>query len=153
MRSPAPSEQPSDPTDDGAETLRFDPRSPVPAYVQIVDGLRRHLVAGRFSAGERLPPVRHLARDLGIHHNTVAEAYRRLATEGWVRLVRGRGATVVERPVPDAAEAELIALEAKLDGWLAEALAAGARADWLARLLARRVADLEIEDSSNEERK
>jgi DNA-binding transcriptional regulator YhcF (GntR family) len=36
--------------------------------------------------------------DLGVHHNTVAGAYRQLAEEGWLELRRGRGATVIERP-------------------------------------------------------
>jgi DNA-binding transcriptional regulator YhcF (GntR family) len=38
--------------------------------------------------------------DLGVHHNTVAGAYRQLAEEGWLELRRGRGATVIERPAP-----------------------------------------------------
>lgn len=137
-------------TEPEAETLVFDPHSSVPAYVQIVDGLRRHLVTGRFAAGERLPPVRHLARDLGIHHNTVAEAYRRLASEGWLRLVRGRGATVLQRPMPKAADADLVALEGRLDGWLAEALAAGAPKDWLIERLAARVARLDVKPENEE---
>ena len=41
-----------------------------------------------------------LAVDLGVHHNTVAEAYRVLAEEGWLDLRRGRGAVVVERQGP-----------------------------------------------------
>jgi DNA-binding transcriptional regulator YhcF (GntR family) len=38
--------------------------------------------------------------DLGVHHNTVAGAYRQLAGEGWLELRRGRGATVIERAMP-----------------------------------------------------
>jgi DNA-binding transcriptional MocR family regulator len=33
--------------------------------------------------GQQLPTVRELATDMGVHHNTVAEAYRLLALEGW----------------------------------------------------------------------
>jgi DNA-binding transcriptional regulator YhcF (GntR family) len=47
-----------------------------------------------------LPTVRKLGLDLGVHHNTVAEAYRVLGREGWLDLRRGRGATVVARPRP-----------------------------------------------------
>lgn len=54
------------------------------------------------------PPLRQLALDLGVHHNTVALAYRELAAEGWLELRRGRGALVVERrdrrPSPGARE-------------------------------------------------
>jgi len=35
-----------------------------------------------------------------VHFNTVAEAYRDLAAEGWLDLRHGRGAVVVARPVP-----------------------------------------------------
>jgi pilus assembly protein CpaF len=37
------------------------------------------------------------AVDLIVHHNTVALAYRELASEGWLELRRGRGAVVLER--------------------------------------------------------
>lgn len=68
-----------------------------PVYEQIVSGLRALLVSGAFESGERLPTVRQLAIDLGVHHNTVAEAYRMLAEEGWVDLRRRRGAVVLDR--------------------------------------------------------
>jgi GntR family transcriptional regulator len=77
--------------------LRIDLGSDRPAYEQIVSGLRALLVAGEFAPGDRLPPVRQLAIDLGVHHNTVAEAYRVLADEGWLDLNRGRGAIIRER--------------------------------------------------------
>ncbi len=38
--------------------------------------------------------------ELGVHFNTVAEAYRQLAAEGWLDLKHGRGAVVVPRTVP-----------------------------------------------------
>ena len=47
--------------------------------------------------GDALPPVRRLALDLGIHFNTVAEAYRALAQEGFLEIVHGHGARVVDR--------------------------------------------------------
>ena len=80
--------------------LRIDLTSEVPVYRQIVDSLRRSLVEGRLQAGEQLPPVRQLAEDLGIHFNTVAEAYRTLAEEGWLDLKRRRGAVVLGRSLP-----------------------------------------------------
>ena len=77
--------------------LRINLSAAVPAYQQIADGLRALLVAGEFEPGDQLPTVRQLAMDLGVHHNTVAEAYRRLAGEGWLDLKRRRGAIVVAR--------------------------------------------------------
>jgi GntR family transcriptional regulator len=83
--------------------LRIDLASRTPAYEQIVRGLRALLVAGQFKPGASLPTVRDLAMDLGVHHNTVAEAYRLLADEGWLDLKRGRGARVLVRPASKAA--------------------------------------------------
>lgn len=39
--------------------------------------------------------------ELGVHFNTVAEAYRQLAGEKWLDLKHGRGAVVLARVVPD----------------------------------------------------
>ena len=80
--------------------LRIDLDLPVPAYRQIADGLRALIVEGGLAAGDRLPTVRDLAIDLSVHHNTVAEAYRILAAEGWLELGRRRGAMVIDRPRP-----------------------------------------------------
>lgn len=86
--------------------LIIDLNSPVPAYRQITDGLRTALYGGALKPGDALPPVRQLAVDLGVHFNTVAEAYRQLAAEGWLDLRRGRGAVILERGTPSAPEPE-----------------------------------------------
>lgn len=81
--------------------LRIDLASRIPVYEQIVSAIRAELVAGRYRVGDRLPTVRTLAIDLGVHHNTVAQAYRELAAEGWLDLRRHRGATVLDRELPN----------------------------------------------------
>ena len=80
--------------------VSLDLESPTPAYRQIANDLRRHLVEERLKPGDLLPPVRQLALDLGVHFNTVALAYRLLADEGWLELKRRRGATVIARNAP-----------------------------------------------------
>jgi GntR family transcriptional regulator len=80
--------------------LRIEMRPDTPAYRQIVDALRAKLVSGELEAGDLLPPVRQLAVDLGVHFNTVAEAYRVLADEGWLDLKRRRGALILSRKTP-----------------------------------------------------
>ncbi len=87
--------------------LRIDPLSPAPLVRQIVDQLRVLLVEGSLKPGTALPPVRTLATDLAIHFNTVAEAYRQLALEGWIDLRHGRGALVIERESPAASRSEI----------------------------------------------
>lgn len=88
--------------------LRIDLAASIPVYEQIANGLRAELVSGGLAPGDKMPTVRALAIDLGVHHNTVAEAYRQLASEGWLEIRRHHGAVVCERHRPraraDAAE-------------------------------------------------
>jgi GntR family transcriptional regulator len=86
--------------------LRIDLKSNIPVYRQIVDGLRILLVNGELNTGDQLPPVRRLALDLGVHFNTVAEAYRTLAEEGWLEIERRSGARVAARSSPSPANPE-----------------------------------------------
>ena len=81
-------------------TIRVDLDSPVPAYKQIVDAVRVLLVNGELVPGTKLPSLRRLALELGVHFNTVSEAYRILAEEGWLDLRHGSGATVRARSAP-----------------------------------------------------
>ncbi len=80
--------------------LVIDPASTIPVYRQVVDNLRSLLVEGVLRPGDALPTVRELGMELGVHFNTVAEAYRLLAAEGWLDLRRRRGAVVTERTAP-----------------------------------------------------
>ena len=84
----------------GYPRIRIDLDSVIPATRQIADGLRVQLVEGALSPGAELPSVRRAAMELGVHFNTVAEAYRVLAGEGWLDLRHGRGARVVDREPP-----------------------------------------------------
>lgn len=109
-------------------TVRINLDAATPAYRQIVDALRAAMVEGRLQAGTRLPTVRQLAVDLALHHNTVAQAYRELAEEGWLDLRRKRGATVLRRtanpsPSPEAQQQF---------GWRIRELVAKAQADGMA---------------------
>lgn len=64
----------------------------------LFEQLRRRIVDlvadGSLAAGQRLPPVRSLAVDLGLAPHTVARAYRELE-EAKVVVTRGRAGTVV----------------------------------------------------------
>ena len=111
--------------DQNAPILKIDLASPEAAYEQITNGLRTLLVGGEFRPGDQLPTVRQLAIDLGVHHNTVAEAYRILAEEGWLDLKRGRGATVVERLRPEATPEALARFTRRLQELAARAIAEG----------------------------
>ena len=78
----------------GALRVSLNLESSVPAYRQIANDLRRHLVEERLKPGDLLPPIRQLAVDLGVHFNTVALAYRMLADEGWLSELRSSAARI-----------------------------------------------------------
>jgi len=105
--------------------ITIDLASDVPAYRQIASALRALLVAGELAPGTTLPTMRDLAVDLGVHHNTVAEAYRSLAEEGWLELRRKVGARVLARPRPRARRGERETFGRRLRELVAEARAAG----------------------------
>jgi DNA-binding transcriptional regulator YhcF (GntR family) len=105
--------------------LRIDLGSETPAYEQIASGIRAQLVSSQLQPGDPLPTVRGLAMDLGVHHNTVAEAYRLLAEEGWLDLRRGRGATVRDRPSPKPAPGAKARFAKRFEELAAKAIAEG----------------------------
>ena len=123
--------------------LRIDLKSTTPVYEQIANGLRAELVAGRFGPGEKLPTVRRLAIDLGVHHNTVAEAYRQLANEGWLELKRHHGATVRERRLPRAGPEAKERFARPLRELVARALGEGLSPNTVAREMMKSARKLE----------
>jgi GntR family transcriptional regulator len=94
--------------------------SPVAVYRQIIAQIRLHLNAGALLPGDALPSVRSLATELGVHFNTIAEAYRQLAQEGWIDLSHGRRAVVVSSGSPRLLPAEEAILRQRLRHLLAE---------------------------------
>ena len=74
--------------------LTVDPGLPEPPYEQIKTQIVAARASGAFPAGHRLPPVRHLAVELGLAPNTVARAYRELEADGII-ATRGRAGSFV----------------------------------------------------------
>ncbi len=106
--------------------IQVDTSSGTPAYRQIVDQFRLHLNSGALPTGQQLPSIRSLAAQLGVHFNTIAEAYRELAQEGWIDLAHGRRATVLARSsVTTIVPAEANILRRRLRHLLAEMLLKG----------------------------
>ena len=58
--------------------------------------LRGLIASGQLGAGERLPPVRQTASDLGVAPGTVARAYKLLEGEGLVVSRTAAGTRVAE---------------------------------------------------------
>jgi len=60
-------------------------------YEQIYGYIRRNIMDGRLSVGERLPSTRLLASGLQVSRSTVESAYGQLVSEGYLQAKRGSG--------------------------------------------------------------
>ncbi|MHB8301653.1 MAG: GntR family transcriptional regulator [Acidobacteriaceae bacterium] len=107
---------------------------PTPVYRQIVDQVRTLCVEGALKPGSSLPSVRQLAASLGVHFNTVAEAYRALAEEGWLDVRQGRSVQIVERSEPrQPTRAASTQHSSRLRHLVAELRATGFSPEWIRR--------------------
>lgn len=70
--------------------------SSIPLYEQIKEAIKKDIVTGSLKAGEKLPSVRSLARDLKISILTVKKAYDELVDEGFIETRQGLGSFVLE---------------------------------------------------------
>jgi DNA-binding transcriptional MocR family regulator len=68
---------------------------------QLVDRFVAGIERGELDPGEKLPPTRQLATEVGVNHLTAARVYRRLAELGYVTARVGRG-TFVRSLAPSA---------------------------------------------------
>ena len=111
--------------------MKIDPRSHVPIYLQIADGVRAAVAAGLYRPGEALPSLRALAVDVQVNPNTVQRAYDALEREGLVYSQRGKGLFVAEQGTASAQTHTQRALRRALDEGVRAARAAGMSAEQL----------------------
>jgi GntR family transcriptional regulator len=111
----------------GQFSLRVDPASGEPLFAQIVAAVKQAVATGRLGAGDRLPSVRELARELVINPNTIAKAYQALDAEGVTLSRHGAGTFVAERRVVLAADEQRRRLRDGLATLLTEAVHLGLR--------------------------
>src|SRR5579863_3383795 len=78
--------------------LELDREDSSKVFEQVAAAIRRAIAEGEASPGERLPPARDLAAELGVNSNTVLRALRLLRDEGLLEFRRGRGVTVAGTP-------------------------------------------------------
>lgn len=63
----------------------------LPQYVQVSEGLIREISTGRLLPGDRLPPERKLATDLGIAVGTLRKALADMTEKGFLERKQGSG--------------------------------------------------------------
>lgn len=76
--------------------LQLDSNKKVPLYEQLFRELRERILAGEYGTDYRLKPIRILAQELSVSHNTINRAYQQLLAEGYIRATQGSGFYVEE---------------------------------------------------------
>jgi len=95
--------------------IRISSSSGIPITRQIADQIRSHSASGALTAGDRLPSVRQLARDLAVNPNTILHVYERLTAEGLLERRQGDGTYVAENLSPARAKAQRELLIGEMD--------------------------------------
>ncbi len=65
-----------------------------PIYEQISSQIKNNIMNGSLQAGEMLPSMRALAKDLHLSVITVQRAYEDLTRDGFIETVSGKGSFV-----------------------------------------------------------
>lgn len=86
-----------------------------PIYEQITDQVKEQIMAGALAAGDALPSMRLLAKELRISVITTKRAYDELEADGFLYTVAGKGCFVAEKNLDLIREQKLKELEDHLD--------------------------------------
>jgi GntR family transcriptional regulator len=116
--------------------INVDLASSVPAYQQVIQALKIEILSGRLKDGDRLIPIRELAKILKLNPNTVAKAYYTLEDEGFVESRQGSG-NWVKRRAPDLDGLRRSMLEGEAKAFLEKAFSVGATIEDVRRTIER----------------
>ena len=99
----------------------INPTNGLAIFDQIVRQVKFAVANGTLPAGELVPSVRELAKELAVNPNTVVRAYRDLTTEGILEPVRGTGLAVTADAVSHCEKERLGLLRERIRHVLEEA--------------------------------
>ena len=92
-----------------------------PIYQQIADQVKEQICSGALAAGDALPSMRLLAKELRISVITTKRAYEELERDGFLENVPGKGCFVAHQNRELLREAQLRRVEEKLTQAIEEA--------------------------------
>ncbi len=87
----------------------------IPIYEQIYNQIKTLIVSNGLKAGEALPSIRNLAKDLRISVITTKRAYEELERDGYIHSLAGKGSFVAEKNTEIIREAYLKDIEAHIE--------------------------------------
>lgn len=102
--------------------LQIDHHSGQPIYRQVMDQIRRQILAGQLPQGEQLASVRELAAQIKVNPMTISKVYTLLETEGLLERRRGVGLFVAALPQAHKSRTKAILLEQILNRAVAAAV-------------------------------
>lgn len=82
-----------------------------PIYEQIYIQIKSCIISGELCAGDALPSIRALAKDLRISVITTKRAYDELELDGFVNTVAGKGCYVADKNIEFVREEHLKQIE------------------------------------------
>ena len=85
-----------------------------PIYEQIAKQVKASIIQGELEAGDNLPSIRGLARDLQVSVITTKRAYEELEKEGFIETMQGKGSFVASQNKELMRERKLKVIEDKL---------------------------------------
>lgn len=117
--------------------LQIDHHSGQPIFRQVIDQIRRQVMAGQLRQGEQLPSVRDLAMQLRVNPMTISKAYGLLEMEGLLERRRGVGLFVAVIAKDKAGRTKADMLEEALTRAVVTAIQLGIPEDKARDLLTR----------------
>lgn len=114
--------------------LSVRPDDPLPIYDQIVRQIKFAIARKSLVAGERMPSVRELAKDLQVNPNTVVRAFQLLQQEELIEPQRGVGFLIASGAIRECQRQRRELVRERLDATLREARESGLTNDELEKL-------------------
>lgn len=75
--------------------LHIDPQANLPIFAQLRQQITWLIASGKLKPGDRLPTIRELADQLGVHMHTIRQTYHSLEADGLVETRPSRGTRVL----------------------------------------------------------
>ena len=106
-----------------------------PIYDQITSQIKGLILSGELHAGDALPSMRALAKDLRISVITTKRAYEELERDGFLVSIPGKGSFVAQTNLELVREENLKQIESRMQECIALAAQSGLSLDDLCEIL------------------
>ena len=97
----------------------------MPLYEQIQIQIKSQILNGQLKAGDGLPSIRSLAKELKVSIITIKRAYEELEKDGYLETVTGKGSFVASQNKERLKEVAMYEVESKLEEIIRQAKSVG----------------------------